>query len=290
MLPLMKIFRSRGQSYAQKMTGTPVAEAKALLMAGRYAEAEAEARAVARSRPRDDAYAAVALHFAALATGAQGRNEEALVTYDEALLAYSQIFGGDQWLTLRVRSDRAQHLTSLGRYAECEAECAAIAEAMRGGTGPETNLLAAAARSGLAFALSAQGRHEEAEAIAREALAALPESDPPSLVLRLNLARSLNGQARYEDALAEAQRAGKVYRAMPEGGRRLEEGAAELALATALFGLNRIPEARSQAVAAHDACLACFGPDHRRTVEARTLIERMDGTRPDDTRFDGTRP
>nr|WP_225877181.1 tetratricopeptide repeat protein [Streptomyces resistomycificus] len=72
------------------MTGTPVAEAKALYEAGRYTEAEAEARAVARSRPRDDEYAAVALNIAALATGAQGRHAEALATYDEALPAFSR--------------------------------------------------------------------------------------------------------------------------------------------------------------------------------------------------------
>ncbi|NEC80552.1 tetratricopeptide repeat protein, partial [Streptomyces sp. SID7958] len=33
-----------------------------------------------------------------------------------------------------------------------------------------------------------------------------------------------------------------------------------------------------RAAAAHDACLASFGPDHRRTVEARTLLEQIDAT------------
>ncbi|GGP85161.1 hypothetical protein GCM10010266_04220 [Streptomyces griseomycini] len=37
-------------------------------------------------------------------------------------------------------------------------------------------------------------------------------------------------------------------------------------------------EARARAVSAHDACLAAFGPDHRRTVEARALLDRIDGT------------
>ncbi|MEV5311141.1 tetratricopeptide repeat protein [Streptomyces sp. NPDC052610] len=278
MLPVMRFFRPRGRSDAERMTGTPVAEAKALYEAGRYAEAEAAARAVARSRPRDDEYAAVALNIAALATGAQGRHAEALATYDEALPAFSRIFGAGHWLTLKLRSDRAQQMISLGRYAECEAECAAVAEAASRGTGPEMSLLAAAARNGLVFALNAQGRHQEAEAFAREALTAHRARDRTSLVLRLGLARSLNGQARHDQALTEAQGADKLYRALPDHQRHPDKGAVELAFATALLGLRRVPEARRQAAAAHDACLASFGPDHRRTVEARTLLEQIDGT------------
>jgi hypothetical protein len=101
-----------------------------------------------------------------------------------------------------------------------------------------------------------------------------------SPVLRLGLARSLNGQARHEDALTEAQGADKLYRVLPEYQRHSDRGAVELAFATALLGLRRVPDARGQAAAAHDACLASFGPDHRRTVEARTLLEHIDGTRP----------
>ncbi|MFE5193687.1 tetratricopeptide repeat protein [Streptomyces sp. NPDC056601] len=260
------------------MTGTPVAHAKALYEAGRYAEAEAEARAAARSRPRNDEYAAVALFIAAIATGAQGRHAEAVVTYDKVLSAFSRIFGADHWQTLKLRSDRAQELAALGQFAECEAECAAVAEAASRRTGPEMPLLTAAARNGLIFALNAQGRHQEAEALAREALAVHRELDRASLVLRLGLARSLNGQARHEDALAEAQGAEELYRALPESQCRPDRGAVELVFATSLLGLRRAPEARLRAAAAHDACLASFGPDHRRTLEAQTLLERIDGT------------
>ncbi|WP_327176341.1 tetratricopeptide repeat protein [Streptomyces sp. NBC_01335] len=262
------------------MTGTPVAEAKALYEAGRYVEAEAEARTVARSRPDGDAYAAVALNIAALATGAQGRHVEALAAYDEALPAFDRAFGADHWLTLKLRSDRAQQMTSLGRHAECEAECAAVAEVADRGTGPEMKLLAVAARNGLVFALNGQGRHQEAERLAREVLATRREPDRMSLVLRLGLARSLNGQDRYEDALAEAQGAERLYRALPEQQRRADRGAVELVLAKALLGLGRVYEARRKAAAGHEACLASFGPDHRRTVEARTLLDRMEGARP----------
>ncbi|WP_328867037.1 tetratricopeptide repeat protein [Streptomyces sp. NBC_00304] len=276
----MRFFRSRGRSDAEQITGTPVDEAKALYEARRYAEAEAASRAVARSRPHNDEYAAVALNIAALATGAQGRHAESLATYDEALAAFSRTFGADHWLTLKLRSDRAQQRISLGQHAECEAECRAVIEAAGRGTGPEWSQLTAAARNGLAFALNAQGRHQEAEALARESLAAYPERDRGALVLRLGLARSLNGQSRYEEALTEARRADKLYRSLPEHQRHPDVGGVELAFATALLGLGRAADARRQAAAAHDACLASFGPDHRRTVEARTLLERIDDTRP----------
>ncbi|MET9680637.1 tetratricopeptide repeat protein [Streptomyces coeruleorubidus] len=261
------------------MTRSPVSQAMAMYEAGRYAEAEAEARAVAaaRSWSRDDVYAPLALSIAALATGAQGRHAEALAAYDAVLPAFGRIFGAEHPQTLKLRSDRAQALTALARHAECEAECAAVARAAIRGTGPEMPLIAAAARNGLVFALNAQGRHPEAEALACEALAAHRVPDRFSLVLRLGLARSLNGQARHEEALAEAERADELHRSLPEEQRRPETGAVELAVATALLGLGRSPEARLRAAAAHDACLASFGPDHRRTVEARALLDRIDG-------------
>ncbi|MEU2874867.1 tetratricopeptide repeat protein [Streptomyces sp. NPDC007070] len=200
----------------------------------------------------------MALNLAAPATGAQGRHAEALATYDEALPVFGKIFGADHFLTLKLRSDRAQQMISLGQYTECEAECTAVIEAACRGTRPEMSFLAAAARNGLVFALNALGRHQEAKALAREALASHPARDRASLVLRLGLARSLNGQARHEDALTEAQGAKKLYRALPEYQRHPDTGAVELAFASAQFGVRRVAEARRQAAAAHDACLASF--------------------------------
>ncbi|MFF3691463.1 hypothetical protein [Streptomyces sp. NPDC002187] len=105
---------------------------------------------------------------------------------------------------------------------------------------------------------------------AREALAAHRIPDRFTLVLRLGL-------ARHKEALAEAERAHELRRTLPQEQHRPETGAVELAMATALLGLSRGTEARTRTVAAHDACLAAFGPDHRRTTEARALIDRVDG-------------
>ncbi|MFE2554301.1 tetratricopeptide repeat protein [Streptomyces sp. NPDC059355] len=272
----MKFFRPRGRHETGRTAASPLDKAAALYGAGRYAEAEAEARAVAGSRRRNDPYAPLALGVAALATGAQGRHAEALAAYDALLPAFAATFGAEHPQALKVRSDRAQTLSALGRYSESEAECEAVARAAARGAGPEMPLVVAAARNGLIYALGAQGRHPEAEALAREALAAHREQDRFALVLRLGLVRSLNGQARHEEALAEAERADELHGRLPAEQRRAETGAVELALAGALLGLGRGAGARARAVSAHDACLAAFGPDHRRTVEARALLDRID--------------
>ncbi|MQY34379.1 hypothetical protein SRB17_23470 [Streptomyces sp. RB17] len=250
-----------------------------LLKDGRYAEAEAEARAVAEARSvlRLDSFAPLALSLSALAMSAQGRHADALATYDELLPVFGRSFGAEHPQTLKLRSDRAQTLLTLGRYAECEAECAAVARIAGRGVGPEMPLIAGAARNGLIFALNKQGRHEEAEALAREALDTHRAPSRMALVLQLGLARSLNGQGRHEEALAEAERAGALCRKIPVELSRTESSAVELAVATALLGLGRAAEARIRAMAAHDACRAAFGPDHYRTAEARTLLDRIDG-------------
>ncbi|POX50930.1 hypothetical protein C3488_13310 [Streptomyces sp. Ru72] len=274
----MRFFWPRGRNDVGRRTRSPLPPVMALYEAGRYAEAEAEARAVAaaRSRPRDDPHAPLALSIAALAASAQGRHAEALATYDAVLPVFGRVFGAEHPLTLKLRSDRAQTaLSALDQHAECEAECAAVARAAMRGTGPEMPLIAAAAHNGLIYALNAQGRHREAETLAREALTAPGVPARFTLVLRLGLARSLNGQDRYEEALAEAERADEQHRSLPEGQRRPETGAVELAVATAFLGLGRGTEARTRAAAAHDACLAAFGRDHRRTAEARALLDRI---------------
>ncbi|APU38477.1 MULTISPECIES: hypothetical protein [unclassified Streptomyces] len=141
-------------------------QATALYQAGRYAEAEAEARSVAaRSRSRSDTYAPLALAIAALAAGARGRHADAVSTYDALLPVAGRIFGAEHPQTLKLRSDRAQALTSLARYAECEAECAAVARIAARGAGPDMPLIATAARNGQIYALTALGRHPEAEAL-----------------------------------------------------------------------------------------------------------------------------
>ncbi|MFR9799568.1 tetratricopeptide repeat protein [Streptomyces sp. MS06] len=272
----MKLFGRRGRKEGAEQKVRPsLADAVDLYRAGHYAEAEAAARAVAsfRSWPREEA--PQALSIAAMATGAQGRHAEAADAYDALLPVFGRIFGAEHPQTLRLRSNRAQVLAVLSRHTECEAECTALARAAARGRGRGMRLIAMAAQNGLIYALNGQGRHLEAETLAREALAGHRGPDRFILGLRLGLARSLNGQARHEEALAEAQRADGLHRNLPEDQRRPEVGAVELAMATSLRGLGRGTEARTWAAAAYDGCLVVFGQDHYRTTEARALLDRI---------------
>ncbi|MCX5409861.1 tetratricopeptide repeat protein [Streptomyces sp. NBC_00335] len=176
-----------------------------------------------------------------------------------------------------MRSDRARELGALGRYGECEAECAAVAQLADRGTGPDLQFIAAVARTGQVAALSELGRHQEAEVLARQVLATHHEPDRLRLLLRLNLAGTLSGQGRYTEALAEVQRADVLRRNLSQGDYRPVTGGVDAAAARALFGLGRATEARPRAAAAYDACLANFGPDHYYTCKAKALLDRIEG-------------
>lgn len=261
------------------MTTDPLAHARALYRAGRYAEAEAEARSVAaaRKQPLHDLVAPMALGIAGLAASAQGRHAEAVATFDAQLPVFGTLFGAEHWMTLKLRADRAQALMMLGQHAECEAECAAIARTAALSEGPEMQAIVMGALNGQIQALNALGNYPAAEALACRTLATHCELDQFTLLLRLALALSLNTQGRHEEALAEAERADEVHRSLPPEHRGPETGAVELATATALLGLGRGAEARSLAAAAHDDCLALFGPDNIRTNQAQALLDRIDG-------------
>ncbi|MEW1890555.1 tetratricopeptide repeat protein [Streptomyces sp. IBSBF 3010] len=267
----MKFFRSR----ARHTKPSPVLRLAEQYHAGQYAEAEKEGRALIRS-PLSERELVVAWTVIAISVGAQGRHTEAVSAYEEALAVSRAFYGAEHWQTLKLRSDRAQQLVATGRHAECQAECEAVVRAAAGAADEDKRLVAVAATNGLVHVFNKQGKHVKAEALARDALA--DPSATPSFrqILQLGLVRSLNGQERYEEALAEAATAGELQRALPEGKRGPDAGAVDLATGTALLGLGRVAEARTQADAALAACLASLGPDHYRTVEARELLARID--------------
>ncbi|MFI0263991.1 tetratricopeptide repeat protein [Streptomyces sp. NPDC017056] len=285
----------RGDAQRQKKRSrAALAPARALDRDGRHAEAEAEARsvAVARSRRRDKAGAALALGLAARAVNSQGRHAEALTEFDAVLPVFVEVFGADDFDTLNLRVQRAHALALVTRYAESEAECAAVARiADRGrSVDPAMTILAGTARHGLIYALCGQERYAEAEVLACEtlafrafrygALADLGVMEELQEMLRLGLARSLNGQGRHEQALTEVVRAEAARRGLPGGPGNTGSGAGALIEATALLALGRRNEARARATAAHDAALAAFGSHYFRVAEARVLLARIDGEPP----------
>ncbi|SEN46687.1 hypothetical protein SAMN05216267_1005249 [Actinacidiphila rubida] len=233
--------------------------------------------------PRSRKETAGALSLTAAAVNAQGRHVEALAVFDEAVPFFEKVFGAKSAETLALRCNRGQVLAVLSRHTECERECADVARTAAQGRSPAMSLIVTAAQNGVVYALNGQGRHREAEALARDTLAGPVRPgragvDRLALVLLLGLARSLNGQERYDEALAVAERADELRRTLTEDLRRPESGTVELIMGNAFLGLGRTADAHAAASAAHDACLATFGPEHHRTVEAQTLLARLTTT------------
>lgn len=242
-----------------------------LLEAGEFEQAEAEARALAaspRARGGDPGLVSwLARSLAAGAAIAHGRGAELLPEVETLITELERTAGADRQLLLAVRSNRAAVLVQQDRYTEAEAEALDI---LRGTTriAHLTRMwrVELSALTNLAAALNGQGRHEEAEAIAR---GNLPQADGPAAAfLHRALVGSLNGQSRHEEALAEARR----Y--TPAGGRTAS-GTLEIVTARALYGLGRRDEAEATAREALTACEQSLHPAHPRIKEARTLLTRI---------------
>jgi hypothetical protein len=242
---------------------------------GKYEELEAEAREFGlaasrlRNRGRRRALQWYARIMAAGAACAHGRGAHVLGE-TEALAA--ELRGADgtpaQELLLMVRSIRMAVLTDEERYPEAEAEGLDI---LRGLTrlkhltsvwNTELSVL-----GNLVFALCGQGRHQEAEAIAR---GNLPRAERNALAtLQCGLVRSLNGQQRYDEALTEARRYTPPW-------VRAHTGGLALATAEALHGLGHRSEAEAAARQALTDCERFLHPEHPRIRRARTLLAEIE--------------
>lgn len=201
----------------------------------------------ATGRKPDDLVVPMGLSIAALAASAQGRPDEALALYDGQLPVVSEVFGEEHRVTLKLRLGRAEVLNELGRYDESESECVAVCRAASRAEMPYVAMDALAAQI---RALDMKGDYPAVEAVARNILAVHDGQDRFTVKVRFALAHALNAP---------------------------ETGMAELNEAAALFGLGRGAQDRPLAAAAHRDCLAFYGAEHPRTVQARVLLDRIDG-------------
>ncbi|MPY34759.1 hypothetical protein FNH09_27035 [Streptomyces adustus] len=246
--------------------------------AGEFEEAEAGARALAaapRVRGGDPWLVPwLAMSSACAAAIAHGRGAQVLPELEAMIAAAAHMDGGLhlRGKLLELRSDRVLVLVQQDRCAEAEAEALDILRAItRLAYLTEVWQTELEALTYLAGAVNGQHRYEEAEAIAR---GNLPRADEPTAaVLQRVLVDSLNGQGRYEEALAEVRRLAPVGRA--------GSGAADLATATALYGLGRRSEAEAAARSALAACEQFLHPAHPRIQDARTLLTRITAEDPD---------
>lgn len=244
---------------------------------GKYEELEDEAREFGleagrlRKPGRRRALEWYARIMAAGAACAHGRGARVLGETETLAAELREADGTPaQELLLIVRSIRMSVLTDQERYAEAEAEGLDI---LRGVTrlkhltstsvwDTELSVL-----GNLVVALSGQGRHQEAEAIAR---GNLPRAEKNALAaLQCGLVRSLNGQQRYDEALTEARRYTPPW-------VRAHTGGLALATAEALHGLGHRSEAETTARQALTDCERSLHPEHPRIRRARILLAEIE--------------
>ncbi|MFF2081597.1 tetratricopeptide repeat protein [Kitasatospora sp. NPDC058162] len=235
---------------------------RVLIATGRPAEAEELACAVLAAHPAVDPVRLRAWRARALALNGLGRHREAAAEYTALLTAAPAVLGERHRLLLVVRSLRFQQLAVLGECDQVEQEYPALLSAL-----PDGDSLRSSVHSARVFALNVAGRHTEAEALARKALAR-----HPGIGLSLGLARSLNALGRSTEALqvltdAEAETPRSVEGAL----------AVLLAILTAqaLLGLDRPDEAETQARRAVDLAQCYYHPDNHRALEAATTVGRV---------------
>ncbi|WP_438296134.1 tetratricopeptide repeat protein [Streptomyces sp. HUAS TT7] len=253
---------------------------KELLRAGRAEEAETRARTfqgAARRAPgrgdpgRGDPANVAASLLAARAVLAQGRPAQALSELDGLLAELAEPPSMRHYATsLAVRVNRAQALCHLKRPGEAESECRDVLNALARIAQHSVEVELAALHC-LVHALNGQGRHQEAEAVAR---GALPRAEGDAVMaLSCSLVRSLNGQGRHAEALTEARKP------VPEYGRG-GAGAVGLGAATALHGLGRRSEAEAEVRQALTDCEQFLPPGHHRAQQTRELLARITSDNP----------
>ncbi|WP_257584176.1 hypothetical protein [Streptomyces sp. TLI_146] len=249
-------------------------QARELYAAEEFEQAEEGARFVAAMPPvrgSDHELASwLARALAVTAALTHGRGEEVLPEVEALITDLTRAPGAGptlQALLLTLRAHRVEILIQTERHEEAEAEARTVLRAaVRLAHLAEVWEVELLTLAKLAAALNAQGRHEEAEAVAR---GNLPRADERRAgAFHRALASSLNGQGRYEEALAET-------REPAAAGGRAAGGAVDVLAATALDGLGRRKEAEAAARQAVSACARSLHPAHPRNREARALLARL---------------
>ncbi|GAA4851300.1 hypothetical protein GCM10023235_30400 [Kitasatospora terrestris] len=229
---------------------------------GRLAEAEAVCRR-ALAGPVVDVgpFRTAAQRTLAMTVGDLGRHAEAAELYRS--IAGSAAAAP----AAQARSNVLSHLAYLGRYEEVEAEAEALGGTYSGLDDAVRVRTALSVTNSVAIGLAFRGRHGEAEALLRPALADAGRDglDDFTVVLGANLARALTGQGRGEEALA-------VVSAVAGDGGPEDESTLAFARASAQLAAGRFVDAEADARKAVELCGRYLAPVHHRTLEARTVL------------------
>ncbi|MDH6111492.1 tetratricopeptide (TPR) repeat protein [Kitasatospora sp. MAP12-15] len=241
-----------------------------LISAGHPQEAEELATAVLATGQSSGVMGLKAWDVKLIALAASGRHAQAATEALALMTESASLSGAHHPRTLKIASHRVQNLVFLGEFDQAEQECRAIITSCS-----QQGALWLAVNNALVFALNGLGRHDEAEATARAALAQgrqLAQLDGRMpLALALALARTLTARKRYDEALHVALEARAESLQSPGGQRRLP-GAVGVVIAHALFGLGRLEEAEVEVREAVAVSESMLSPTHHRALEAATLL------------------
>jgi tetratricopeptide (TPR) repeat protein len=185
------------------------------------------------------------------------RYNEALDQWREADRTYSSLVGADSENARMARSGIALALTKLGEFDEADALSAALLEHPFRSAGEEVLI-----KSRLGVLRSAQGRHEEALALLREASDSLANAPDRLRALALGaLGDALLASGKTAESLAVLQPArAQLLSSQPNGSPDLADIAVDIARAQ--IGLGRGDDA---VAAAHEATAFWrrFAPEQR---------------------------
>ncbi|RLB62149.1 MAG: hypothetical protein DRH08_12865, partial [Deltaproteobacteria bacterium] len=210
-------------------------------------------------------------HSLGMARTALGDPDGAIEYFQKA----GELYGDDAPAKIgMVRANLASALTRLGRLKEAEAEHRAALAAFR--RHDPTSVAIATVLNNLAVNLDEQGRVDEAMEVVEECLRLrknLPFDHTDLAATDSNVASFLIARGRPESAVEVARSAAKTLKGSAPATPAWIAARANLGWALAQTG--ELDEAEGLLTEVEHDCEAGFGPDHRVTARARTLLGEL---------------
>jgi eukaryotic-like serine/threonine-protein kinase len=250
-----------------------------LLQRGKKKEAVAELRTITDKYIEiyHEDHPEVLIAMARLATAQSYIDvSDAVPLYRELIERSGRVFGPDHPETIRCQRSLATALLGLGRPDEAEPVIRRLAEWNQSQS--KARGLRFDALPLLVLSLAAQGKGEEAEAVARPFLEAIERSAPDNRMqiaaAQLSLAHAILVQDRYEEAATMLEASMQVYQAA-RGVPAEFMAEVEILLGWARLGLGQFEAAEPLLLSGYETMKEIKGHDYVMTAQARAAIERL---------------